>query len=367
MMLNQIPDPQTALPLVITDAGRQAAVAANNAGLQLNLTEIALGRGLWQPDSHSTGLQDEIKRLPNLGGSSVVPDMLHLTITDDSNDVYALGEFGLYTDTGVLFALYSQSENISEKVAESILMISADMQLDTVPPGSVTIEGNNFQYPLATPEHPGILRDAPADGRQYLRQLEDWTPLVAFIPGMILMWAGTEAQVPEGWQLCNGQGTTRDGIPVPNLLNRMVMGAGSDYGLGQTGGATSATTSSSGSHSHAITVNAAGAHNHTVTVNPTTLSISQMPSHSHSQVNKMQNWDYGTNNMPYTVGGHTVHADKTGNHTRSTGGSASHTHTTSCNTTGSHTHTASCATSGVHTHTVSTLPPYYALAYIIKV
>ncbi len=366
MMLNQTPDPQTALPLVITDAGREAAVAASNAGLQLNLSEIALGRGRWQPDSGSTGLQDEIKRLPNLGGSSVVPDMLHQTITDDSNDAYVLGEFGLYTDTGVLFALYSQLENISEKVTESILMISADMKLDTVPPGSVTIEGNNFQYPLATPEHPGILQDAPTDGRQYLRQLEGWAPLVAFIPGMILMWAGTEAQIPEGWQLCNGQGTTRDGIPVPNLLNRMIIGAGADYSHGRTGGATQATTSSSGSHSHAITVNAAGAHSHTVTVNPTTLSISQMPSHSHHQVNNMMHYDYGTWDQPYTSGGNVYHGDETSNKTRSTGGSGSHTHTASCSTTGNHTHTASCVTSGVHTHTVSTLPPYYALAYIIK-
>lgn len=145
-----------ALPLVVTDAGREAAIAADDAGLQLSLTEIALGDGLWQPDGSATQLQNEIKRITNLGGSDVAPDRLHLTVTDDSTDAYELGEFGLYTDTGILFALYSQDTYISEKISESILMVSADMKLDTVPPGSVTIEGNNFQYPPATETVAGV-------------------------------------------------------------------------------------------------------------------------------------------------------------------------------------------------------------------
>ena len=48
------------------------------------------------------------------------------------------------------------------------------------------------------------------------------------------------------------------------------------------------------------------------------------------------------------------------------GGSQSHNHNASSNSTGSHTHTASSNSTGDHTHTVNTLPPYYALAYIIK-
>ena len=51
-----------------------------------------------------------------------------------------------------------------------------------------------------------------------------------FVPiNGIIMW--TQRTVPAGWRLCDGGGST------PNLVNRFVVGAGSWYGLGATGGA----------------------------------------------------------------------------------------------------------------------------------
>jgi len=321
-------------------------------------------------------------------------------------------------------------------------MVSADIKLDTVPPGSVTVEGNNFLYPPATPTTLGVMMDAPDDGQPYVRQSQSWAMMAtpeAFAPGMVMMWAGAENQVPTGWQLCNGSGETTNGIQIPDLRSRFVIGAGASYETGDKGGSSSATTSSNGSHNHSVSVNSGGSHSHsvtiysggnhdhdfdtnsagshshtvsvssggthshTVTVNGATLSEGQIPSHSHPQVNKMMNWDRGTGDMPYTVGGNLDHADYTGNHTRPIGSSGSHTHSAStasntgshshsastystgshshsgstdysgshthsgsCNSGGSHTHSASCGSSGGHSHTVSTLSPYYALAYIIK-
>ena len=64
--------------------------------------------------------------------------------------------------------------------------------------------------------------------------------------GMIVMWYGNANAVPNGWALCNGSNGT------PDLRNRFIIGAGSSYGLGATGGEV----------------------NHTLTYN-------EMPSHKH--------------------------------------------------------------------------------------
>lgn len=193
--------------------------------------------------------------------------------------------------------------------------------------------------------------------------------------GCILMWAGSGDQVPSGWQLCNGDGETNNGIKVPDLRDRFIVGSGSTYDPGQTGGGTSATTSSNGAHSHSVTVNTGGLHDHEIDVKNTTLSEMQSASHNHEIINirhinnasetvAQYHWGTGetstitayasfTQNVPTAV------SDKFG-------GSGSHIHNAESNEDGEHTHSASTNSTGAHTHTVSTLPPYYALAYIIK-
>ena len=227
-------DSLTALPLIVTDAGREAAIAANDAGLQLQITEVAIGSGQWTPDATAAGLQNEIKRLDNIGGAASGPAMIHLSFTDAGADEYTVGEFGLYTDSGILFAIFSRSGGwIAEKTADSILMLSADMVLDTVPPDSVTVTGNNFVYPPATPtlqgvmydapnakqyarsvgqwqevkpvdettpEAPGTIIDAPYDDVAYCRKNGNWIKYQPFLPlpiGAIIAWPGKSA--PAGW------------------------------------------------------------------------------------------------------------------------------------------------------------------------
>ena len=195
-------------------------------------------------------------------------------------------------------------------------------------------------------------------------------------PGCIMMFAGTTGQIPAGWQLCNGSGETSNGIKVPNLRDRFIVGAGSGYDSGKTGGATSATSSSNGSHSHSVTVNSGGSHSHTITVNSHTLTKNEMPSHQHHEaaiINPDANgagmYVYGASegtesSQIYSRTTYPINSMHGNSSLEGSGGS--HSHTASSNSTGSHTHTASSNSTGAHTHTVSTLPPYYALAYIIK-
>ena len=87
-----------------------------------------------------------------------------------------------------------------------------------------------------------------------------------FPSGGIIMWSGTIATIPSGWYLCNGSNST------PDLRNRFIIGAFSDTtGVAYTT-VTGANTQTGGtkdaivvSHTHTATVTDAG-HNHTTSV-----------------------------------------------------------------------------------------------------
>jgi len=72
--------------------------------------------------------------------------------------------------------------------------------------------------------------------------------------GGIILWSGSTASIPTGWFLCNGSNST------PDLRSRFLVGAGSTYAVGATGGSADAITVS---HSHTATVTDPG-HFHTM-------------------------------------------------------------------------------------------------------
>ncbi|MEP0786851.1 tail fiber protein [Coleofasciculus sp. FACHB-129] len=59
----------------------------------------------------------------------------------------------------------------------------------------------------------------------------------AVVRGMIMMWSGQANQIPNGWALCDGQNGT------PDLADRFIVGAGQKYAVGSTGGAEQVTLS----------------------------------------------------------------------------------------------------------------------------
>lgn len=169
--------------------------------------------------------------------------------------------------------------------------------------------------------------------------------------GVIVLWSGSVATIPSGWALCNGSSGT------PDLRDRFVVGAGSTYAVGATGGST--TSSASGGHTH--TESSAGSHSHTGVTGDTSLTVNQIPSHTHTwsgtSTSEDNNYTAGTN---YLREGSTVNSSSFTVTTTASGEGAAHSHTISSD--GSHTHTITAV--GDHTHT--TTPPYYALAYIMK-
>jgi microcystin-dependent protein len=137
---------------------------------------------------------------------------------------------------------------------------------------------------------------------------------VALVPsGGIIMWSGSIASIPSGWLLCDGSNST------PDLRNRFIVGAGSTYSVNGTGGS-----------ADAIVVS----HTHTATVTD--------PGHNHTFPNT--NGGSGSIQVQYARGGQ---QELVTTSTEATGISVSN------STTGS---------SGTNAN----LPPYFALAYIMK-
>jgi hypothetical protein len=147
------------------------------------------------------------------------------------------------------------------------------------------------------------------------------TTSTALPTGIISLWYGSIASIPSGWSLCNGDGDT------PDLRDSFIIGAGTGATYAVDATAAMGDTGSYAGHN-------TGAH---------TLTTAEMPAHTHEvkirgYTGEVQSAGAGD----YTDEGGLQDSEPTG------GG-------------GTHEHTGG----GAHVHTGS-LPPYYALCYIMK-
>ena len=238
--------------------------------------------------------------------------------------------------------------------------------------------------------------------------------------GCILLWYGSTGTIPSGWALCDG--TLYGSVRTPDLRNRFVIGAGSTYSPDVTGGSSTVTLTTSnlpshshtgttsnvadhthsvsiasaGGHTHTHSLSAAGGHNHTGTTDGGgshvhqwhwTGTSSQSLDATTTGVTKGGSYDSGGTASPFisdpiTGDYYTSLPSYTGTnhhtHTYTTSSIADHTHTLTVNAVSDHTHTLTQVSAGGHSHTftttntgsgtaVNTMPPYYALCYIMRI
>ena len=98
----------------------------------------------------------------------------------------------------------------------------------------------------------------------------------AFVSGMIILWSGNTGNIPTGFVLCDGNNGT------PNLTDRFVVGAGSAYGVGATGGSSSVTLSTANLPSHNHSFSGSTSHSHTINNHTHSFSGSGSNTHSHN-------------------------------------------------------------------------------------
>ncbi len=173
--------------------------------------------------------------------------------------------------------------------------------------------------------------------------------------GGIIMYDGLIADIPAGWQLCDGTGGT------PDMRNRFVIGAMVDAsGQSQTT-ITGSPTKSGGSkdavvveHAHGVNITSGGQsadHTHTGTTNTTGAHVHGPSSGTFSITGS--GFAYGGGGSSLSSASTTT-SNGDHSHTVATGGvSQGHTHVVNGNTN-------SAGTSGTNANLV----PYYALAYI---
>jgi len=160
----------------------------------------------------------------------------------------------------------------------------------------------------------------------------------AFVTGMIILWYGNTGNIPTGFVLCDGNNST------PDLRDRFVVGAGSAYSPGDTGGSSSVTLSTSNLPSHTHGAGSYSASNVSLTGDITKISECYNVAGGATGVFTKK----GTGNSPVT-------------------GSSSNSPTAGVDFDASHSHSVSGTSGSTGSgSSIENRPPYYALCYIMK-
>ncbi len=164
--------------------------------------------------------------------------------------------------------------------------------------------------------------------------------------GTIKSWAGAIGSIPSGWALCNGANGTL------NLTDRFIVGfGGGSYGQNGTAGSTPGSGSTPVSGSTSL----AGLHAHGSVTAPHTLSVDQLPSHTHGPAAGGSFFNPGSSGLGVATNNAGLQYF-TPSTTAATGSNQPHQH--------------GIYTDGLHNHTVTgtaVLPGFFVLAFIQKI
>ena len=229
---------------------------------------------------------------------------------------------------------------------------------------------NGVKYRCLQANGPASSAVTPGSNPSVWKNMDSNVPVGAVVPFYNVTLGGSDGRRPifwgntdpdEGWVLCDGGSDGQSGT-VPNMIGNFIKGS-NVASAGQTGGSATKTLTIDQlpAHVHEVTVNASGSHSHTRGTMEITgkFQVGQFPL-------------CGSNFEGAFYGSDTGNAD---NHGQDTVGNvpnryafqASRSWTGSTSSSGLHTHTASCSSAGSGTASISTLPPFYQLAYFVKV
>ena len=292
-----------------------ADVAFSSADVTVTLTDTNQAQTARNLRLNLTGTSGGARQL--ILGSGCQVEKLYLINNGlaDAVTVKNTSGTGIAVPAGKTMFVYNNGTNVVEAVNASVTpfaVASGGTGLTTLTANNVLIGNGTSNVAFVAPGTSGNVLTSNGT---------TWVSGASFVTGMIMLWSGSIATIPAGFALCNGSNGT------PDLRDRFVVGAGSTYAVNATGGSANATLPS---------------HTHTATS-----SVSD-PGHFHVMDRFLGN--LGGSNTAYV-------GDDSG------GGAASSQNTQSAST--GITVTTTNSTEG-SSATNANLPPYFALAYIMK-
>lgn len=358
--------PNEAKGISVDQEGITVKVNTNN-GLKMTSAGIAINDGLGIEFSSTGQLNLKVKKDGGFsggpGGASVIP-----------GEGITIGSSGVGVKAGNGIAVTSNGVNV--KLAKGAsdnggggqgtdgfttlgsaggLVLSAN-GLSVDAGNGIQIDGKGVSIKLAA--NSGLSADE-TNGLKIV-------PEQMFQKGMVMMFAGTEAEMPKGWALCDGNGGR------PDLRDRFVLGSTGFANVNQTNGKKVTGTNVDKQYMVSSDAKTPGV---SVTVNNHTLTISQIPSHSHydgvrytydsGSYDIMDLREYGLYDLGRKGSSSSKYA-KLLNYSGSTIQNLRLVQSSNTGGSGGHNHTAS-ATQSSHQHNTNVVPPYYILAFIIKV
>jgi hypothetical protein len=322
-----------ALPMMITDIGRDAIVDAQTGGTEAVLiSEVGLTATPFDIAPTITNLPGEFRRLATVSGQAASETIIHVTAYDPAAITYDVTGFGLYADDGTLVAVYSSDgDPILSKAVLATALLALDIAFSSDVAAVIEFGDALFLNPPSTEETAGVIKiatEAMAD--EAADEGVAMTPALVkrmidnALRGKIAIWSGAIVDIEPGWQLCDGTNGT------PDLRDVFVVGAGVGYAVGNEGGA--------------------AMHDHGGNTGDHVLTIAEMPSHDHPN-------GVGDQIATSFVYGSVAGASVTNMNNDSDAGTMQGL-------------TGPRGGGQAHNHAIaaaSNLPPYYALAYIMKV
>ncbi|MDO4440585.1 MAG: phage tail protein [Moraxella sp.] len=160
----------TPIIFTITTAGKNAVLNAQNRGLKLTLNRLTLGTAKWTATKAATDLRS--KRLDFTivsAGVETQSNTLRFSVTMSSQTLFDAYEMGLYTDTGVLFAVATSTTKPLVRLHPEVAIVVGSFGLSLVDIDAQSITVNTDQNSLiaiqmmqnhnaATDPHPQYLK-----------------------------------------------------------------------------------------------------------------------------------------------------------------------------------------------------------------
>ena len=263
-----------ATPIIfkITNAGKNAMLDAQNNGITLRLTHVALGTGKYAPTGNETALAGELQRwVITNGGIEPATHTVRFSSSMAASQELTAYEIGVFTNTGVLFAVASSIADPLVKIYPDITFIASfGLALDEFDVSKITVSQDSegalsialMQQHLASPDpHPQYLRKGGVAGSaediiERIIALENRKIEPVSVGGLLLTtnnYANSEAvRAGEGYGVWTRYAEGR--VPIGVGTAKDINAQSKTFTLGQIGG----------EYSHTLTEAEMPNHNHKI-------------------------------------------------------------------------------------------------------